>query len=76
MQTKHLKINGITCGDAAKRVGSAINALSGVLQVYVSVPSGKTTVKFDAQIISDEQLKLVLQLAGYSIDNSDISYAI
>ena len=74
MQTKKLKINGITCSGAAKTVGSALNELKGVQQVYVSIASGEATVRYDEQIISDEQLKLEVQLAGYSIDNSDNSY--
>ena len=76
MQTKHLKINGITSGDAAKIVGSAINELNGVQQVQVSIASGKAPVKYDEQIIPDEQLKLEVQRAGFSIDSSDISYAL
>ncbi len=75
MKTKKLKIKGITCGAAANTVGHALNAVKGVQHVNVSLAAGEATVEFNEQLISDKQLKLEEQLAGYSIDNSDTSHA-
>lgn len=75
MQTKQLKINGITCDGVANSVGLALNAVNGVRHVHVSLAASEATVEFDERLISDKQLKLEVQLAGYSIDNSDTSYA-
>jgi copper chaperone len=44
MQTEHLMVTGMTCGGCTSKVSRALNALSGVEDVKVSLADGDATV--------------------------------
>lgn len=70
MQTEHLMVIGMTCGGCAGKVSRALNALSGVDDVKVSLADGDATVRFNERLTSIKQLKSALTDAGYGVDGT------
>jgi copper chaperone len=70
MQTEHLMVTGMTCGGCTSKVSRALNALSGVDDVKVSLADGDATVRFNERLISVEQLKSAVTNAGYGVDGA------
>ncbi len=68
METKILKVSGMTCGGCTANVTRALQDVRGVGKVEVSLPKGEATVQFDEQLVSSEQLKSAVQHAGYGVD--------
>tara|TARA_R110002110_G_scaffold167482_1_gene368478 strand:- start:25729 stop:25983 length:255 start_codon:yes stop_codon:yes gene_type:complete len=68
MQTELLKIAGMTCGGCTSRVALALEAITGVNDVKVSLSDGNATVQYDETMTSPEQLKVAVREAGYSVD--------
>ncbi len=68
MQTEQLKITGMTCGGCANVVTKALQAVSGVSDVLVSLEKAETTIQYDELVTTKDALKLAVQHAGYGID--------
>ncbi|MDP9010473.1 MAG: heavy-metal-associated domain-containing protein [Pseudomonadota bacterium] len=60
----------MTCGGCTSKVSRALNALSGVDDVKVSLADGDATVRFNERLISVEQLKSAVTNAGYGVDGT------
>ena len=71
MQTELLKVTGMTCGGCISNVTHALNAVSGVSDVKVSLSAGEATVQYDERLASPEQLKSAVKGAGYSVDTTN-----
>jgi copper chaperone len=71
MQTEHLNIAGMSCGGCTSKVTNALQAVSGVSGVIVSLSAGDATVEYDERRTSSEQLKAAVQGAGYSVDATE-----
>jgi copper chaperone CopZ len=70
MQTEHIKVTGMTCGGCVNSLTRALKIVAGVGEVTVLLASGETTVEFDEQVTSPEQIKLAVENAGYGIAQS------
>lgn len=68
MQTERLMVTGMTCGGCASKVSRALNAISGVDHVKVSLAAGDATVRFNEQLTSIDRLKSAVKNAGYGVD--------
>lgn len=71
MQTELLKVTGMTCGGCSSKVTKALQAVSGVGVVTVSLAAGEATVQYDERLTSPEQLKSAVKGAGYGADATD-----
>ena len=71
MQTEQLTITGMTCGGCSSSVTKALKTVNGVNDVTVSLSDGKTTVQYDENLTSPEQLKSAVTAAGYGVDVSN-----
>lgn len=71
MQTEQLTVTGMTCGGCTSSVTKALKAVNGVNDVTVSLSDGKTSVQYDENITSAEQLKSAVIEAGYGVDASN-----
>jgi copper chaperone len=71
MQTELLKIAGMRCGGCTSKVTHALQAVSGVNGVKVSLSTGNATVKYNERRTSPEQLKAAVKGAGYSVNETD-----
>ena len=68
MQTELLKVSGMTCGGCTSKVTRALEAISGVSDVKVSLADGEASVQFDEGLTSSEQLRSAVQRAGYTVN--------
>lgn len=67
MKTEHLIVTGMTCGGCVNSLTRALKSVSGVSDVNVSLETGETSVQYDENLTSPEQLKSVVDNAGYGI---------
>jgi len=71
MQTELLKVTGMTCGGCTSTVTHALQAVTGVGDVNVSLSAGEASVQYDERLTSPEQLKSAVKDAGYGVDAVD-----
>ena len=71
MQTELLKVSGMTCGGCVSSVTHALQAVTGVGEVKVSLSAGEAEVQFDERLTSPENLKSAVTNAGYEVDAAD-----
>jgi copper chaperone CopZ len=70
MQTEHLKVTGMTCGGCTSNVTHALEAVSGVRNVEVSLSAAEATVQYDERLTTVDQLRLAITGAGYGVGGS------
>lgn len=75
MQTKILKVSGMTCGGCTSNVTRALKAINGVGDVNVSLAAGEATVQYDERLTSSDQLKLAVKGAGYGVDSTHAAHS-
>ena len=63
---KKLFIEGMSCGHCVKHVSDALNELTGVNKVEVDL-AGKYAVLDAVQEISDEDIRVAIDDAGYEV---------
>ena len=71
MQTEHIKVTGMTCGGCTSSVTQALEALSGVGDVKVSLAAGEVTVQYDERQTSADQLQSAIKSAGYGVGTTN-----
>lgn len=74
MQTELLKVTGMTCGGCTSSVTHALEAVSGVSNVKVSLSAGEATVQYDKNLTSPDQLKSAVKDAGYGVDEVNANH--
>ena len=68
MQTERFKIAGMNCSGCTDKVTHALEAVSGVGDVQVSLSNGEATVQYDERLTSPAHLKMAVKEAGYGVD--------
>ena len=67
MRIAVLRIEGMTCEGCALAVESALKSLDGVSRVSVHLRDGKAIVVYDPGRVSLEDVKRVVESAGYGV---------
>ena len=67
MEIETLRVTGMTCGGCISNVTRALQAVSGVEDVKVSLPAGEATVRYDDRRTSAVQLRSAVKNAGYGV---------
>lgn len=67
MQTEHIIVTGMTCGGCVNSLTRALKAIAGVGDVNVTLATGETSVQYDENLTSPEQLRSAVENAGYGI---------
>jgi copper chaperone len=65
METTTIKVDGMSCGGCVKSVTGVLTALDGVAKAEVSLEQKQAVVDFDAAKVSRDQLKAVIEDAGF-----------
>ena len=65
METTTIKVDGMSCGGCVKSVTGVLTALDGVAKAEVSLEQKQAVVEFDAGKLTREQLKTVIEDAGF-----------
>ena len=71
VQTTRLSIGGMTCGGCVQHVTKALNSLTGVVNVDVSLRKNEATVKHLPDSVDRRGLVAAVQGAGYQASVSD-----
>ena len=65
METRTLKIEGMTCGGCVRSVSNVLKALPGVTDAQVSLENREARVTFDPAMVDIARLKGAVEDAGY-----------
>lgn len=65
METTTIKVGGMSCGGCVKSVTGVLTALDGVAKAEVSLEQKQAVVEFDAAKVTRNQLKAVIEDAGF-----------
>jgi copper chaperone len=65
METTTIKVDGMSCGGCVKSVTGVLTALEGVAKAEVSLEQKQAVVEFDAAKVTLDQLKAVIEDAGF-----------
>ncbi|HEY9268861.1 MAG TPA: heavy-metal-associated domain-containing protein [Methylotenera sp.] len=67
MKIEHLTVTGMTCGGCVNSLTRALKAVAGVSDVNIILATGETSVQYDENLTSPEQLRTAVDNAGYGI---------
>lgn len=73
MKAELLKVAGMACGRYTNNVTNALEEVSGVSDVKISLKAGEAIVHYDERLASPEQLKVAVTNAGYSVGADDFA---
>lgn len=68
METTTIKVDGMSCGGCVKSVTGVLTALDGVAKAEVSLEQKRAVVEFDAAKLTRDQLKAVIEDAGFDAE--------
>ena len=63
-----LKIKGMHCEGCSRRLEKVLNAQNGVKDSRVSLEEEKSDIEYDENLISVEELKEVVEDAGFDLE--------
>ena len=67
MQSLHLPVKGMTCGNCARSVEHTLAATPGVTKVAVDLQGGSATVEYDSSLVKPEVLANAVRDLGYEV---------
>jgi len=65
IESKQIKVTGLSCGHCVARVEKAVSGVNGVKKVKVDLASSMMSVEYDAQATKTEAIKQAVKGAGY-----------
>jgi len=68
MQTDSMNVTGMQCGGCSTKISLALNALTGVEDVQVSLASGQVSVQYNEQRMSPQQLEAAVINSGFGVN--------
>lgn len=67
METRAIKVEGMSCSHCENAVRKAVGGLPGVESVTVDLKGKSVTVVFDNGIVSREQIREAIEDQGYDV---------
>ena len=67
MNSTTIKIEGMHCDGCAQTVKRILEREPGVRETAVSFEAGEARVKYDEQTVKSDQLRSVIERAGYTV---------
>lgn len=71
MHTETFKVTGMTCDGCTSNVAHALNAITGVHEVVVSLSNGEAAVRYDEHMTAPDKLKSAVKGAGFGVDTTN-----
>jgi len=68
MQTESMAVTGMKCGGCPIKLSLALNGVTGVEDVQVSLASGEVNVRYDERLTSPPHLKAAVVSTGFGVD--------
>jgi len=69
MESKTLKVNGMSCEHCVKAVNGALGAINGVADIAVSLKEGTVSFKHDPSLAPLETIRAAIIEEGYEVAN-------
>lgn len=66
-KTLKLKISGMHCSSCAMNIDGELEDTGKIISVSTSYAKGETEITFDPEIISEEEIKGIIQKVGYTV---------
>ena len=63
------QVRGMSCGHCIKSIENSVGTLNGVEKVNVQLENGKVDVEFDASKVDVNQIKNVIEVKGYTVED-------
>ena len=76
MKQTSLQIKGMTCTTCAGTVEEALSKRPGVSRAVVNFAAEKATVEYDPSVITENDLILAVEDAGYGVVTSEVIFEI
>lgn len=67
LETLHLTVRGMTCGNCARSVERKLSNTPGVTKVTVDLLGADATVEYDAGLVTPEALAESVRTLGYEV---------
>ena len=67
IQTLHLAVRGMTCGNCARTVERALASTPGVTKASVDLQGASATVEYDVDLVKPEALAEAVRDLGYEV---------
>ena len=67
METKILKVGGMSCGHCVNAVKNAVESITGAGNVKVSLEAGSVEVRYDPALVSLDKIKAAIAEEGYIV---------
>ena len=67
IQTIHLAVRGMTCGNCARSVERKLSSTPGVTKATVDLQAANATVEYDADLVKPEVLANTVRQLGYEV---------
>ncbi|GAB4374260.1 MAG: heavy metal translocating P-type ATPase [Elainellaceae cyanobacterium] len=67
LKTQRMQVNGMDCTSCAMKIETSLQRLAGVAEVSVSVATGRLTVSYDPQQVTEAEIQTRVESLGYSI---------
>ena len=67
IETIHLAVRGMTCGNCARSVERTLASTPGVTKATVDLAGGRATVEYDPTLVQPEVLTNAVQDLGYEV---------
>jgi copper chaperone len=74
MKNEILKVTGMTCDGCTSKVAHALQGVTGVHDVVVSLSDGEAAVRYDEHLASRDQMKSAVKGAGYGVDVTNAAH--
>jgi copper chaperone CopZ len=67
VDTLHLSVRGMTCGNCARSVERKLSGTPGVTKVEVNLDGASATVEYDTGLVKPEVLSDAVRSLGYEV---------
>ncbi len=67
IETLHLSVRGMTCGNCARSVERKLSGTPGVTKVEVNLDGASATVEYDVGLVKPEVLTEAVRGLGYEV---------
>ena len=69
METKILKVSGMSCEHCVRAVTEAVGSISGVESVKVSLETGAAEVTYDPALVSLDKIRAAIVEEDYGVED-------
>lgn len=73
LKTQILQVSGMDCGSCAQTIAASLQQLNGVMEASVSFATGRVSISYDVNLVTEAQIKHRIAVLGYGVDAAEQS---